>query len=411
MPRITKQFVDKAAPVGAKRTLFWDDSLKGFGLVIQPSGVKTYVANYRLGGKLQREVIARHGVLTPEQARDRARQLLAQVADGKDPRAEKKEAQRAKMTITELADLYLKDGPAEKPNKKPSSWATDRSNIERHIRPLLGSRPVQSLAQSEIAQFQATVATGRNKADLKTKKRGRAIVSGGPGTASRALAVLGAMLEFGVNRKLVSVNAARGVPLLKLRPRERFLSEAEVTSLAEAIADMQSTGDLSRTAAAAIRLLLLSGCRKSEILGLKWDWVDIERGALKLPDSKTGAKTVPLGSAALAILAELPRKTEFVLPAGKGDGHYTGLQKDWERVRERAELTGLRVHDMRHSFASFAVAGGISLYVTGKVLGHKQARTTEIYGHLSDDPLRQAAEQTSRRIARAMGKSGLRRAT
>jgi integrase len=143
---------------------------------------------------------------------------------------------------------------------------------------------------------------------------------------------------------------------------------------------MEDEVALSRAAAAAIRLLLLTGCRKGEILSLRWEWVDFGRGCLRLPDSKTGAKTVPVASAALELLAGLPHRSGFVLPAGKGQGHYTGLQKDWERVRERAGLAGVRVHDLRHSFASFAIAGGDTLFMVGKVLGHKQARTTEAYG-------------------------------
>jgi integrase len=411
MPKITKQFVDKVGTAGGKRALFWDDALKGFGLVVQSSGVKTYVANYRIGGRLQRQVIGRHGVLTPDQARDRARKILSTVADGKDPVAEKHAEAVAGITVAELADLYLRDGPALKANKRASSWQTDHSNIERHIKPLLGDRPARRLTQAEVAKFQADVAVGRNKADVRTKRRGRAIVSGGRGAASRSLAVLGALLEFGVGRKVIPVNPARGVPLLKMQNRERFLSEAEVARLADAIAGMESEGSLSRTAATAIRLLLLSGCRKSEILGLQWEWVDLERSCLRLPDSKTGAKVVPLGGPALEILAGLSRKSEFVFPAARGEAHFVGLQRDWLRVRERAELPGLRIHDLRHSFASFAVAGGVSLYVTGKILGHRQDRTTRTYAHLADDPLKQAAEQTSRRIARAMGKPTLRKAS
>src|SRR5262249_28592941 len=138
------------------------------------------------------------------------------------------------------------------------------------------------------------------------------------------------------------------------------------------------------------------------ILSLRWEWVDIERGALRLPDSKSGAKTVPLASATLELLMGLPRDSGWVLPASKGAGYYTGLQKDWERVRVRADLAGVRIHDLRHSFASFAVADGNSLYLIGKALGHKQARTTEIYAHLADDPVRAVADRTAARIAAAM---------
>jgi integrase len=306
------------------------------------------------------------------------------------------------MTIAEMADLYLAEGPAEKPNKKASSWGTDRSNIERHLKPLLGKKLASALTQSEVARFQADVAAGKSRADVKTKARGRAIVEGGRGTAARSLTVLGAMLEFAVGRKLISANPAKAVKLFKAAKKERFLSETELAALAETMAAMEGERRLNATATAAIRLLLLTGCRKSEILSLRWDWVDVERGCLRLPDSKTGAKVVPLAPAAAKLLTELPQGGRYVLPAAKGEGHYTGLQKDWERVRARAGLREVRIHDMRHSFASFAVADGNSLFLIGKVLGHKQARTTEGYAHLADDPTRAVADRTAARIAAAL---------
>ena len=190
--------------------------------------------------------------------------------------------------------------------------------------------------------------------------------------------------------------------MLKGQKKERFLSEAQVANLAEALSAMEAERRLSATAAAAVRLLMLTGCRKSEVLSLRWEWIDFERGCLRLPDSKTGAKVVPLAAAALELISDLPRSSEYVLPATRGDGHYTGLQKDWERLRVRAGLSGLRVHDLRHTFASFAVADGNTLFMVGRVLGHKQARTTEIYAHLADDPLRVVADRTAARIAAAM---------
>ena len=204
------------------------------------------------------------------------------------------------------------------------------------------------------------------------------------------------------DRKLIATNPAKGVKLLKGGKRERSLREAELARLADALAGMEAEHRLSPIATAASRLLLLSGCRKAEILSLRWDWVDIERGALRLPDSKTAAKVVPLAAPAVKLLTELPRRGDYVLPAAKGAGYYRGLQKDWERERARAGLGGGRVHDVRHSFASFAVADGNSLYLIGKVLGHKQARTTEIYAHLADDPIRAVADRSAARIAAAM---------
>ena len=214
------------------------------------------------------------------------------------------------------------------------------------------------------------------------------------------------MLQFGVGRALLPTNPAKGVKLYQGEKKERFLSESEVARLAETLAAMEAEGVINSITAATVRLLLLTGCRKNEVLGLRWDWVDFERSCLRLPDSKTGAKVVPLAAAALEVLAGLPRTSEWALPASKGDGHLIGLPKAWEKLRDRAGLLGLRLHDLRHSFASFAVADGATLFMVGKVLGHKQARTTELYAHLASDPLNQVANRTANRISAAMKGKG-----
>lgn len=407
MPKITKRMVDAVAPdPGGAEQFVWDAEVKGFGLRVKPSGTKSYVLKYRIGSRTRRLTIGKHGSpWTPGEARRRALDLLRNVKDGRDPATEKVAVQKD-VTIAALAAFYLDQGPSEKPNKKPSSWVTDRSNIERHIKPLLGQRMVNSVTLTDVAKFQTDVAAGKSKADIRTKSRGRALVRGGKGTAARSLAVLGAMLQFATRHGLILSNPAKGVPLLKGERKERFLSEAELAKLADTLSVMEAEAAMSPTAAAAIRLLLLTGCRKSEILTLRWEQVDSERRCLRLPDSKTGAKVVPLARAALSFLNELFRLSEsiFVLPASKG-GHYTGLQKDWERIRARAGLGGVRLHDLRHSFASFAVADGHSLFMIGKVLGHRQARTTEGYAHLAADPVLAVADRTAARILAAMTKT------
>jgi integrase len=407
MPKLTKRLVEAAAPKERHYYIF-DEELPGFGIRVLTSGRKSFLVQHRVGGRggeTRRLALGMFGAVTVEEARKRAIAILGQRAAGNDPIKEMREGTKRGMTVAEFADLYLVEGPGEKPNKKATSWGADRSNIERHIKPLLGKKMIKALTQADVARFQTDVAAGKSKADIKTKRRGRAIVEGGRGTAARSLAVLGAMLEFGVGRKLISANPAKGIRLFKGKTKERFLSESEVATLADTLATMETERALSATAAAAVRLLLLTGCRKSEILRLQWDWVDFGRGCLRLPDSKTGAKVVPLAAAAMELLSGLPRTSTCVLPAARGGGHYSGLQKDWERIRDRAKLAGLRIHDLRHSFASFAVADGHTLFMVGKVLGHKQSRTTEGYAHLATDPLRAVADRTAARIAAAMAGS------
>jgi integrase len=286
------------------------------------------------------------------------------------------------------------------------------------------------------------VAEGKTARDVKTGHRRRSRVTGGRTMAALAVATLGAAYQFGIDTGRVQTNPTRGVQRFRLNRRERYLSERELAVFSQALAEFERRDERMSVMADAVRLLILTGCRKIEILTLRWDWVDWRKSCLRLPDSKTGAKTVPLADTALQLLKrrweesrpaldqrghnsggrhDAKRRSPFVLPALKGDGHYVGLPHVWEKVRVRAEdisrerasetgehpddlpsLANVRLHDLRHSFASLAIADGASLFTVGKVLGHKQSRTTEIYAHLSDDPLRQVAKRTAARLAEAM---------
>ena len=403
--KITKRAVD-AAPSGNRVAWVWDSEVKGFGLKVTPGGQKIYVVQYRTGGRetaMRRYTIGKHGSpWTPETARHEAIGIKARVAQGEDP-ATQKLAARNDMTVNELCDVYFaqpiiitKRGTP----KKASSLKTDTSNISRHVRPLLGPKRLGSLARLDIERLQIDIASGKTAADVKTKKQGRAMVRGGKGTAARTVAVFVAILEFGVSIGALADNPGRGVMLFKANEKERFLSETEQLRLGDALERAQ-TGGTNPSAIAAIRLLALTGCRKSEILGLRWRDVDFDRGLLLLPDTKTGRKTFPLARPVVDYIASLPRVegNPYVLPGNVEKGHLVGLQKIWMRIRAATGLDDVRLHDLRHSFASVGTGEGDSLQVIGRLLGHSKITTTQRYAHLSLDPIRDAAERIGGRIA------------
>ncbi len=402
MPRLTKRFVD-SVQAKQREQVFWDKDVKRFGLRVLPTGVKTYIIQYRNEqGRTRKLALGRVGELTVEEARTKALKLRGSIRDGADPSAERK-AKRNDITVADLVEAYLRDGPAAKPGKKASSWTTDTSNLRRHVLPLLGRRHLATLTQADIQRFQRDVTGGKTRDDVRTGKRGRAIVNGGPGTAARATTVLSAMLQWGGTQGYRADNPAKGVTLNKLRKRERFLSGEELSRLGDALREAERRG-VNQLGLDMIRLLVLTGARRNEIESLRWDYIDLERGVARLPDSKTGAKTVPLGAPALQILTRIPRDggAPWVFPGERSDGYFAGLPKIWSRIRHSAQLPGVRLHDLRHGFASVAVANGSSLFLVGKVLGHTQASTTTRYAHLDIDPVRAVADRTARHLAGAM---------
>ncbi len=282
-----------------------------------------------------------------------------------------------------MCELYLLQGVVA---KKVPTVAKDRGRIELHVKPLLGRRRARDMAQDDIERFMNAVA----------KRHGK-------GAASRTVGMLGGIFSFAVRKTLCTKNPVRGVERFPDRKVERFLSPAELARLGETLAAAEREG-VNPYAVAAIRLLMFTGCRKAEVLTLLWDHIDWDNGCLRLPDSKTGAKTVALGAPAVELLHSLPRIDDnpYVFPGTKDRAHLVGLQKIWHRLRNRAELPDVRLHDLRHSFASVGAAGGDSLLIIGKLLGHKNAASTQRYAHLGDDPLRSAANRISQQIAAAM---------
>lgn len=387
--KITKRAVDTVEP-SDKDAFLWDAELKGFGLKTTPKGRKVYIVQYRLPGQpTKRFTIGQHGSpWTPTTARQEATRVLGVAAAGNDPSEDKRLAKQD-ISVNELCDRYLAEGVNA---KKATTIAMDRSRIDAHVRPLIGKKRLKQVGKAEIAKFMSAIASGKSAKDVKTGPRGRSIVTGGPGVANRTLGMLGAIFEFAVEREFIARNPARGVKKFKEGRPARFLSDAELVRLGNALRQAEEDG-VNAFAIAAIKLLLLTGCRKNEILGLKWQEVDFEGGFLRLSDSKTGSKTVPIAEEAVAILLELPRvhNNPFVIAGYKLEGHFVGLQKVWKSVRAQAQLEGVRLHDLRHSFASIGARSGQSLLIIGKILGHSNSATTQRYAHLSDNPVRAAA--------------------
>lgn len=401
--RITKRIVDALSADGTDRFL-WDSDVLGFGLRISPAGKLVYILQYRLDGRQRRFKIGTHGSpWTPETARAEAQSLLGKVVDGIDPQ-EEKIAERKQHTVAELCDNYLEEGLYA---AKDSSIRQARNNIENHIKPLIGSRRASKIVRADIEQLLRDIAAGKTRRSRRTGYRSLSRVRGGKGAANQAVTTLSAVLGFAVTRGLRLDNPAIGVKKFPGKKMERFLSPAELARLGEALAAAASLGVESVYAIAALRLLILTGCRKNEILQLKRVHIDTYHRCLRLPDSKTGAKIVHLGAPAMRIIAGIPQVVgnPYLLPGKKDGTHVTDLQAVWVRIRKTAGLEDVRIHDLRHSFASIGASTGDSMLIIGALLGHRSAKTTERYTHLSDHPLKSAAERISDEIARHLGET------
>lgn len=398
MQRITKRAIDAVAATG-KEQFLWDSEMRGFGARVSREGRVAYIVQYRFEGRQRRYKIGPHGApWTPETARTEARRVLGEIADGSDPQ-QRRFDDRAAPDIARLCERYLEEGLFA---AKPSSVASARNNVENHIKPLIGSRRAASLERGDIEAMMRDIAAGKTARRVKQGPRRLARVRGGKGAANSALITLSAAIGFGILHQVRTDNPALGIRKFPGKKMERFLSPAELARLGQVLAAASALGVESPFALAAIRLLILTGCRKSEILTLKRGHVDRYHRCLRLPDSKTGAKIVHLGAAAMRVITAIPEiaGNPFLLP-GKADGtHVTDLQSVWERIRAAAGLDDVRLHDLRHSFASVGAATGDSMLIIGALLGHSSAKTTARYTHLSDHPLKSAADRISDAIER-----------
>lgn len=383
--RITKRTVDAMKP-SAKTWFLRDTDLPGFGVRITPAGVKTYVFEWKHGQRSRRLSIGRHGApWTPTAARREALRLRGEVADGNDPAEARAEARTA-PTVAELAERFLSEHAA--PKCRASTAREYERVVRKWIIPRLGRLRVADVKRADVGR-------------LHHERRDR------PYAANRLLAILSKMFNLAERWGLRpdQSNPCRHVDRFREGRRERFLSPAELSRLGEVLRQAEGEGAATLKpapfAVEAIRLLLLTGCRRNEILQLRWGDVDLDAGRIRIPDSKTGPKVIPLSAPAAELLGRLPsvEGCPYVFPGRDGKGHLTQLRESWVRIREAAGIPDVRLHDLRHSFASVAAGGGESLLLIGGLLGHKVPATTARYAHLADDPQRAAAERIAGQIA------------
>lgn len=379
MSKITKRLVE-CTNSEAKDVFVWDEELAGYGLKVTPKGRKVFVLQYRIGRQSRRMTLGVFGQITAEQARLQAQAALRKVARGEDPMAER-EARREEQSAGELLDQFLNQHAEAK--LKGRSSAEYRRLVARLVPSKLRRMPITEVSRANIAQLHNHL-------------------SSTPYQANRLLAVLRKFFNWceknGYRGDLT--NPALHVELYKERKRERFLSPAEISHLGEVLTEVERERKASPLVIAAIRLLILTGARLNEILTMQWDWVSFDNACVRLPDSKTGAKTIYLSPPALQVLVSIPRLegNPYVICGQRAGSRLVNLQKPWEAVRQRAGLENVRIHDLRHSFASIAVANGMSLPMIGKLLGHSQPQTTARYAHLADDPMKLAADQIGKHI-------------
>jgi integrase len=403
MAKINKRVVDLLRPNSDGRDLFkWDagdGALKGFGVRVKPSGAKSYFVQYRNSeGRTRRLVLGRVGELTPDQARELASDRLKQVRLGGDPSAER-HAARAGITVAEVCDLYL---ATAKGRIKPSTLAMDRSRIECHVKPLISRRAVAGLTRRDIERFQADVAAGKTAKPRKEKGRAGK-TAGGRGVASRTVGMLGAILEFAKRHGTIEDNPARGIRRFADNKLRRFLNADELRALGVVMRKAQREGE-NPTGIAAIRALLLTGCRRNEILALPWAWLDVKSRCIRFEDTKSGAQLRPLGGAAAKYLASQPRPDgrPWIFKADIGDGHFVGLPRVLARLCALAGLKDVTIHTLRHSFAATAAELGFSELTIAGLLGHSVPGITARYAHVPDSALVAAADRVSARITAAL---------
>lgn len=389
-----------------RTTFYFDDELAGFGLYRTTTGTGTFFAEFRpvAGGSKKRLKLGRVGTLKATEAREAARKAIANAALGKDL-AQTRSDERGSLTVKDLVSDYIEESVAV--NRKESTAALYRILLRKHVAPRLGTTKAVVLTRVDVQRAHAAMS-----------REGRV-------TANRVVKLISAAYGWGARHGHVpeGTNPASGIILNKEEGRERFLTADEMLAIGSAMIEAETIGlpvdagtakhapvgqrvVMSPYATAAIRLLMLTGARLREILNLRWTEVDLDRGVLRLPDSKTGKKNVYLPTAAVDIIKGLTKLGAYVI-AGESAGTKhekprADLKRPWAAICKRAGVSGVRIHDLRHTFASTGVGDQMGLPVIGTLLGHADPSTTARYAHLADDAARRAVEAIGGKIAAAL---------
>jgi len=400
--KLTKRTVEAIHPTGHRFSI-WDDEINGFGIRVEASGRKTFICRYRSGAARRQYSIGKFGVVTVEEARAEAKRILGRASLGEDPSSDK-QSSRHVFRFRDLVEAFIE---GHCPKLKPSTAKDYASALLSHAVPAFGPMAVKDISGADL-----------NRLHLKLADR--------PYRANRVIAIIGSAISWGQKNGLVAKGFNPVVDIKRFREpsRERYLRTEELERLGQVLAmaeteglpwEIRATGEAAKhvpknkqrviyppEVTAAIRLYLLTGCRLMEILNARWQDVDRDRGILWLPDSKTGRRPVVLSSMAIGILNELERKGTYIIPGSDPDQPRHDLKRPWKHIRQTAGLEDVRLHDLRHTYASIGAGAGLGLPIVGKLLGHKSQQTTQRYAHLADDPVRRGAELVGEAIGKTL---------
>lgn len=383
--KLTKRFVESTVPHSEDELLFWDSELKGFGVRVFPTGRRTYFVQYRNQfASTRRKKIGMHGMITAEQAREEAKKILGDVAKGEDPSKDHQKAKQ-KPTLLQLKSEYLE--VYAKSNKKPRSYQEDEKMLKNIILPALGSKRLEEITMHDIQSLHHGLRDT-------------------PYMANRVRALLSKMFNLAVQWGWLTVNSVDGVQKYQEHKRDRWLSNTELQTLCDVLETYHN-----QSTANAIRVLIMTGSRRNEVLGATWDQFDLEKGVWTKPAHTTKQKKMahlPLSSQTITLLKSMKgQSTDLHLFPGKiADQPLQDIKKAWKTIREKAGLPEVRLHDLRHTHASHLVSSGLSLSIVGKLLGHTQASTTQRYAHLADEPLREATEIFGSKLEKLIMREG-----